>query len=108
MDENNKDVWKHLVSKRVTELRLQKNISEYGMSLDLGKNQGYIQKISSGKALPSMDAFFDICEYCGITPQAFFDDGQADPAVFAEILRILRTLNAEQLAKVRSFLSLLE
>ena len=39
---------------RITELRLKKNVSEYQMSTDLGQNKGYIQAISSGKALPSM------------------------------------------------------
>lgn len=96
------------VQRRITALRLSKGVSEYTMSLDLGKNQSYIQKITSGKALPSMDAFFDICDYFGITPQAFFDEGQADPAAFGDIRRILSTLNADQLAKVRSFLTLLE
>lgn len=93
---------------RITALRLSKGVSEYEMSLALGRNRSYIQNIVRGQSLPSMDAFLDICDYCGITPQAFFDDGQADPAAFAEIRRILATLNAEQLSKVHSFLSLLE
>ncbi len=66
MDEN-------FIRNRISELRLQKNISEYKMSLDLGHSKGYIQGISSGRALPSMYEFLYICEYFGITPKEFFD-----------------------------------
>ena len=42
------------IRNRITELRLKKGISEYQLSLELGQNRGYIQAISSGRALPSM------------------------------------------------------
>lgn len=62
------------IRNRITELRIQKNISEYKMSLDLGHSKSYIQSISTGKALPSMSEFLYICEYLGVTPKEFFDD----------------------------------
>lgn len=65
MDEN-------FIRKRITELRLQKNVSEYKMSIDLGHSKGYIQSISSGRALPSMSEFLAICDYFDITPSEFF------------------------------------
>ncbi|MCD7737610.1 MAG: transcriptional regulator, partial [Lachnospiraceae bacterium] len=34
------------VRNRITELRKQKNVSEYRMSQDLGKSKGYIQSIT--------------------------------------------------------------
>ena len=39
---------KKFIGDRITELRIKKNVSEYQMSLDLGKNKSYIQSISSG------------------------------------------------------------
>ena len=48
---------------RITELRLQKGVSEYKMSMDLGHSKSYIQSISSGKSLPSLSEFLYICEY---------------------------------------------
>lgn len=68
------------IRNRITELRIQKDVSEYRMNLDLGQNRNYIQGITSGKALPSMAQFLNICEYfiCeyfGITPMQFFDQG---------------------------------
>ena len=42
------------------------------MSLALGQNPSYINRIENGKALPSMQGFFSICEYLQITPGDFF------------------------------------
>ena len=65
-------MYAEFVKERITQLRLQKGISEYKMSYDLGHSRGYVNNISSGKALPSMAEFFAICEYFGITPIEFF------------------------------------
>ena len=67
MDEN-------FVRNRITQLRLEHNISEYKLSLELGQNKGYIQSISSGRAFPSMSVFFNICDYFNITPSEFFNE----------------------------------
>ena len=56
---------------RITELRLQKGVSEYKMSMDLGHSKSYIQSISSGKSLPSLSEFLYICEYFDISPKTF-------------------------------------
>ena len=59
---------KKFIGDRITELRIKKNVSEYQMSLDLGKNKSYIQSISSGRSLPTMENFLEICEYLEVTP----------------------------------------
>ena len=66
-------MYEQFIRNRITELRLQKNVSEYKMSLDLGHSKSYIQSISSGRALPSMIEFIPICEYFNITPSEFFN-----------------------------------
>ena len=53
---------------------MDKGVSEYQMSLDLGMSKGYIQSISSGKALPSLKQLYNIFDYFGISPMDFFDD----------------------------------
>ncbi len=58
---------------RLAKLRESKNVSAREMSLALGQNKNYINLIESGKSYPSMDSFFYICEYMGITPKDFFD-----------------------------------
>lgn len=69
------------IRNRITELRMQGNISEYQMSLDLGMNKSYIQSISSGKAMPSMKQFLEICTYFKITPLEFFQAAEIPPLV---------------------------
>ena len=73
------------VRNRITQLRLQKGVSEYQMSYDLGRSRGYINNISSGKSLPSMSEFFSICDYFNISPQNFFDDKLEYPALITKL-----------------------
>ncbi|MBR5738748.1 MAG: helix-turn-helix domain-containing protein [Lachnospiraceae bacterium] len=61
------------IRNRITELRMQKDVSEYKMSRALGHSKGYIQGISSGRSLPSLPEFLDICDYLGVSPKEFFD-----------------------------------
>lgn len=77
---------------RITELRLQKNISEYEMSLALGHSKGYIQGISSGRVLPSVTELLAICDYFGVTPREFFDEEVRYPARIAEVVDYLYEL----------------
>ncbi len=64
---------------RITQLRMQKGVSEYKMSYDLGHSRGYINNISSGKTLPSMAEFLAICEYLEIDPAQFFQPEITNP-----------------------------
>ena len=83
------------VRDRITQLRIQKGVSEYKMSYDLGHSRGYINNISSGKALPSLAEFFAICEYFGITPQEFFDYNSSSPQKTKEFISEFEKLSPE-------------
>lgn len=85
------------VRERITELRLQKGVSEYKMSYDLGHSRGYINNISSGKSLPSLTEFFAICEYFGITPIDFFNREIENPKFMNETISDLEKLSNEDL-----------
>lgn len=82
---------------RISELRTQKGISEYKMSLDLGHSKSYIQSISSGKALPSLSEFLYICDYLGVTPKEFFDTSQTDPILVSELYTLSKDMQKEDL-----------
>lgn len=81
------------VKERITELRLKKGVSEYQMSYDLGHSRGYIYNISSGKALPPMKEFFAICDYFGITPEQFFDNGTQYPELIQKAISGMEQLD---------------
>lgn len=88
------------VRRRLTEIRMQKNISEYKMSMDLGHSKSYIQSISSGRALPSMSEFLYICEYLGVTPEQFFAEDIQNPVQMERVLQALKKLGSEDLERV--------
>lgn len=85
------------VRERITQLRLQKGVSEYKMSYDLGHSRGYINNISSGKTLPSMTEFFAICEYFAITPIEFFNQKLENPRLLNETVHNLEQLSEDDL-----------
>ena len=74
------------VRKRITELRLQHNLSEYELSLALGHSQGYIQSIVSGRTLPSMAAFFEICNFFNVEPWEFFSPTIENPTLIHDLI----------------------
>lgn len=89
---------------RLAQLRNQKGVSARDMSFSIGQNPGYINNIESGKALPSMAAFFYICEYLKITPQDFFDSGVKYPKEVTDLVNKLRALNPHQLELIAELL----
>ena len=95
------------IAERITELRLKKDISEYQMSLDLGKNKSYIQNISSGRSLPSMSQFYEICRYFEITPQEFFDERLHDLPLYQKANELLKQLDEDDMLAILSILKLL-
>ena len=90
MDEN-------FIRERITELRTQKGISEYKMSLDLGHSRSYMQGISSGRTLPSLSEFIYICEYLDVTPKDFFDNTIDNPALLQSVYEKLKELDEDDL-----------
>jgi len=64
---------------RVSKLRVDKGVSARDMSLGIGKCANFINKVERGKCRPSMETFFDICEYLNISEQEFFDEDNLHP-----------------------------
>ncbi|MDE7333812.1 MAG: helix-turn-helix domain-containing protein [Lachnospiraceae bacterium] len=85
------------VRDRITELRMQADISEYQLSLELGHSKSYIQSISSGRTSPSMTAFFEICSYFNISPLEFFDSDLKSPNQIHQIVNKLKLLSNDDL-----------
>lgn len=90
----------NFLAARLSQLREQKGVSARTMSLDLGLSASYISNIENGKMLPSMQNFFYICEYLGISPSVFFDEGQRYPGTLHTLMDQLKKLDARQLDAV--------
>lgn len=98
-------------SKRISQLRLEKGVSAREMSLSLGQNESYINRIENGKSMPSLAQFFNLCDYLNITPKEFFDEDKQNfqnlsalyqevekltPDMAKSILEILKKLNEKK------------
>lgn len=91
-------------AERLTELRIQKGVSSREMSLDLGQSASYVNNIENGCSLPSMNAFFIICDYFGITPSEFFDREDADPKQSSELYNAIKKLPRETASALQTIL----
>lgn len=93
-------MYEEFTQERISHLRLQKGVTARDMSLSLGQNVTYINKIENKKALPSLQGLFAICDYLGITPQEFFDQGNAYPSTLQELLAEATKLDYKSLTLV--------
>lgn len=58
---------------RLARIIADRGIAESKMSEDLNFHRTYIHNITSGRSLPKMEPFFQICNYLDITPAEFFN-----------------------------------
>lgn len=86
-------MYENFVQERLAQLRMKKGISARDMSLSLGQANNYINTIENKKSLPSMQSFFYICEFLGITPQEFFDKDNEDPEKLREFIKEAKKLD---------------
>ena len=92
--------YEDFVPERIAQLRLQKGVSARDMSLSIGQNENYINRIENRKAKPSLTVLFYICDYFHITPQQFFDVGNPYPAQLADLMKDLKKLDYRTLELV--------
>ena len=93
-------MYENYFAERLSELREHKNVSAREMSLALGQNESYINRIENKKSFPSMQVFFYICEYLDISPKDFFDRTASDPNKLSEIYEDIKKLNPKQLENI--------
>ena len=64
----------------------------------------YINNIENKKSLPSMQSFLYICEYLGVTPQEFFDEGNANPEALKEFIAEAKKLDSQSIGHILSIM----
>lgn len=90
-------MYEEFIRNRITELRMNANISECRLSMELGRSKSYIQSITSGKSNPSLSGMFDICDYFDLTPSEFFDKNLKNPSLIHDTVNKLKTLSEDDL-----------
>lgn len=93
-------VYEDFVPERLAKLRMQKGVSARDMSLSLGQANNYINNVENKKTLPSMQSFFYICEYLGVTPQEFFDEGNPNPTALNEFIAEAKKLDSKAMSYI--------
>lgn len=89
-------MYEEMFAERLAKLRIARNVSAREMSLDIGQNESYINRIENKLAYPSMQTFFYICEYLKVTPEEFFAVDNPEPEHLRIIMEDLKALNQEQ------------
>ena len=82
---------------RLAKLRTAENISAREMSLAIGQNPSYINRIENNKAYPSMEVFFYICDYLKVNPGDFFHDDISYPKNLEALFQEARDLPLDQI-----------
>ncbi len=98
-------MYEDFFASRLAQLRIQKNVSAREMSLAIGQNSSYINRIENQKAFPSMQNFFYMCEYLEISPKDFFDIDTSNPDKVNDIIESLKKLSSHQLLLIDSLVS---
>ena len=92
------DSYIQFLRKRITDLRLEKGVSEHAMSLALGRNGSYIRQITkSDGAVPSVESLIEICDYFEISLSEFFDTENQAPTEINAISKELSKYSSESL-----------
>ena len=89
------DMFEDLFYDRLIKLRAEKGVSAREMSLAIGQSPGYINGLENRNGFPSMQVFFYICEYLGVTPSEFFDSGNSHPIEYRGLLKDMDALDEE-------------
>ena len=93
-----------LFYKRLTELRMAKDVSARDMSLSIGQSENYINGIENKHGFPSMQVFFYICDYFDISPMEFFDIDAKNPTKLNDITEKMKALTSDQLSLIETMI----
>ena len=105
MIENNN--LKEFFSKRIYELRDERNISARELSLAMGQNSSYINRIDNKLTLPSIQGFLCICECLEITPYEFFHPEKPLPYKMRSTIELLSQLDEQELEALNYFVKVM-
>lgn len=88
---------KEFFSKRIYDLRDERNLSARELSLAMGQNSSYINRIENKLTLPSIQGFLCICECLDITPYEFFNPDKALPYKMRSTIDLINQLDEQEL-----------
>ena len=97
-------MYEDLIAKRLAKLRGLKGVTAREMSLDIGQNPSYINRIENQKSMPSIQGLYYICEYLKVTPGEFFTENNENPTLVNELSEKMRKMTPKQLESLKSII----
>lgn len=91
-------------SNRLLQLLEHNNLSARHLSISLGFNEGYINRIINRKTYPNIVIFFEICDFFRITPKEFFDYDNESPDTTRQLLEALTKIDKETLVHLTAII----
>lgn len=90
------------IRNRITEIRIQRGISEYQLSYELGHGKNYVHNIVTGHSKPSLNELLCLIDTLGVTPQDFFDEQRtfSNPVLVKSILDTMKGLGEADLQAI--------
>lgn len=98
------DTLKDFFAKRIYELRAERNVSARELSIAMGQNTSYINRIENKLTLPSIQGLLQICKCLDITPQEFFSTEINLPYTMRSTITMLKQLDEQELEAINFLL----
>ena len=96
------------IQQRILKLVAESGQSERSFSAKLGRSYSYLGNITSGRALPSMGDFLEICRLLKVSPKDFFDSNSTNPALLDKVMNDMKDLNNKDILLIESFIKRLK
>lgn len=94
-----------IILDRITQLRIQKDVSEKQLSREIGRSTSYLSAMNQNKSMPSLHSIIAICKYFNITLSEFFDfDSNKYPEYINEIIQKVKKLDMAQIKTLSDLL----
>jgi transcriptional regulator with XRE-family HTH domain len=92
------------IAERIIQLRLKKGVSANDMSISIGQNRNYVNRIENRRHLPSIPGLFYICEYFQISFAEFFIEKELQSTLLSETIALIKTLDENSIAIINSII----
>lgn len=88
---------KEFIQNRITQIRMEKGLSENALSKAMGVDESYINKVVLGKSNISLSKFFKMCDVLKTSPSQFFMESVSSPRLINEVLAAMMELQNQDM-----------
>lgn len=94
----------NFIQQRILKLVADSGESERSFSAKMGRSHSYLGNITSGRALPSMSDFLEICRLLNVAPKDFFDEENQQPTFTEKLFDDVKQLSNKDILLIKSII----